>query len=437
MKKNFIRNKTFWTIDKIMGGKIHEYYSKLKSLENVDSDSDYLKQYQQNALNKLVEHAINTTEYYRSNVVNKNFEEFPLIDKNIIRSRQNEFISDFYRNKKLKKMRTSGSTGTPFISYQNTEKRKRVLAELIYYNEKLGYHVGKNIIFLRSFSNKNEILKKPIRLMQNQTLISVKELDDNTIEKLLSRIEKKANNYPLLMSYASTLDAFRDYFKKTKRKYNFNVAGIVSGAEMLYNETREEMEKNFNCKCISRYSNQENGVLGQDYIENNTFLINEAHYFIEVFKLNENSLAEPGEIGRIVVTDLYNFAMPMIRYDTGDIGAIKYIDVEGVKKKAIYNFGGRKIDMVYKADGTILSPHKISVTFWSIPNIRQFQFIQVGPKNYEVILNVEPNFNQESNVEKKLRELLGDSALIRFIYTDDIPTLSSGKRKYIMNKMEK
>mgnify|MGYP001454432837 CR=1 FL=1 len=73
MKKNFIRNKTFWTIDKIMGGKIHEYYSKLKSLENVDSDSDYLKQYQQNALNKLVEHAINTTEYYRSNVVNKNF----------------------------------------------------------------------------------------------------------------------------------------------------------------------------------------------------------------------------------------------------------------------------------------------------------------------------------------------------------------------------
>ena len=107
----------------------------------------------------------------------------------------------------------------------------------------------------------------------------------------------------------------------------------------------------------------------------NTFILNEANYFIEILKENDEP-AEEGELGRIVVTDLYNYAMPMIRYDTGDVGSLKYMEINGVKKKVITNFTGRKIDMVYDVSGRCLSPHKVSVTFWSFPELKQFQFIQ-------------------------------------------------------------
>ncbi|AIF45572.1 phenylacetate--CoA ligase family protein [Virgibacillus sp. SK37] len=431
-----IRNQAFWLVDKLKGGNIRDYYNNLKRAEEIDSFSPLVREKQKKAIEQLIQHSISSTNYYNRCCNGLDFEHFPIINKNIIRNRQNEFISNIFKKDQLITMHTSGSTGTPFISYQNVQKKKRVIAELIYYNEKLGYFVGKNLIFLRSLTAKNKG-SKLLRFLQNLTLINVFELNDNAIDSMLKKIERKSSNGSVLMSYASTLDAFRDYFNQTNRSYSLNVTGIISGSEMLYDDTREVMENVFQCKCISRYSNQENGVLGQDDVENNVFLINEAHYLIEIFKIDEDVLAAEGEVGRIVITDLYNYAMPMIRYDTGDIGAITYVDVKGIKKKCINNFGGRKIDMVYKVDGSILSPHKISVTFWSFTGINQFQFIQLGPRDYKVVLNVASSFNSESQIVERLYKLLGETAEIRFSYVEDIPALSSGKRKYIMNKWEK
>ena len=90
---------------------------------------------------------------------------------------------------------------------------------------------------------------------------------------------------------------------------------------MLFDNTRMSLEQAFHCKCVSRYANEENGFLGQDYTKNNIFIPNRANYYIEILKLDSEESAELNEVGRIVVTDLYNYAMPMIRYDTGDFGA--------------------------------------------------------------------------------------------------------------------
>lgn len=433
---NKIRNQAFWFLDKINGGKIRGFYNEMKTIELMDSESDYVNESQRIAIENLINHAVSTVTFYKKNCYDLSFENFPIINKNIIRNNQDDFISESFNRNELFTMFTSGSTGTPFVCYQNIDKRKRVMAELIYYNEKLGYQVGNKLIFLRSLNERNK-KSKFSSFKQNQTLVNVGELDDIQIHSTLKKVEKLSSKGALLMSYASTLDIFRTYFLNNIHKYDFNITGIISGAEMLHDETRVIMEEVFKCKCVSRYSNQENGVIGQDELENNVFFINEAHYYIEVFKFDKDEPVQPGEIGRIVITDLYNYAMPMIRYDTGDIGAITYAYKNGVKKKVIHNFGGRKIDMVYKTDGTILSPHKISVTFWSFNGINQFQFIQIGPLDYKVVLNVKSSFKDENKVAEKLYDLLGENAKISFEYVNDIPALTSGKRKYIMNQWEK
>lgn len=429
-----IRNKAFWALDRVKGGRIKKSFQELEEFEYMHSDSPKMKEKTDRAIEQLISHAILTTEFYRTNCSQLNFENFPIVDKNIIRSKQQEFLSNKYSEKNTIRMSTSGSTGTPFVVYQNHEKKEKVSAELIYYNNKLGYEVGENFIFLRSLNEQNK-KNKISSFLQNLDLINIGNLNDESIHNILKEIEIKSKNGSTLMSYASTLDIIRDYYNKTQKnyKYKFNIKGIISGAEMLYDDTRNVMEEFFQCKCVSRYSNQENGVLGQDDYKNNEFICNEVHYLIEVFKINEDTLAEPGEIGRIVVTDFYNYAMPMIRYDTGDIGAINYVYINGVKKKVISNFTGRKIDIVYDVNGEILSPHKISVSFWGFSGIKQYQFIQVAPKKYEVILNVNSTFNEEKNVSNKLKELLGESAELQIRYVDNIPTLTSGKRKYIMN----
>jgi phenylacetate-CoA ligase len=433
-----MRSVAFWWLDTVRGSQIKRAYDEIKRFYEMDSSSKELEEYHNKALKKLIKHATTTTEFYKKyDTLGYDLSKFPVINKNIIKENQESFLSSKYKDKKLIQMSTSGSTGTPFVSYQNIEKKRRVNAETIFFNGKAGYRVGRRFIFLRSLTDKTDdsFLRQWI---QNKKLIDIKHLDKKDIEILLDKIRQaNSNKGAVMLAYASTYDAFRDYFKKygTEKVRDIKLNGLISSSEILYDETREVVSKAFGCKCFSRYANMENGMLGQDDPSHpNTFILNEANYFIEILKENDEP-AEEGELGRIVVTDLYNYAMPMIRYDTGDVGSLKYMEINGVKKKVITNFTGRKIDMVYDVGGRCLSPHKVSVTFWSFPEFKQFQFIQKGKTDYLVKINVDGEFNRQDELKEKLLELLGQGANIRIEKVDEIPTLASGKRKYILNKM--
>lgn len=151
----------------------------------------------------------------------------------------------------------------------------------------------------------------------------------------------------MLLSYASTFDVICDYFRRNGHAIaeGTNITGIVSSSEMLFDTTRESIEKAFSCRVFSRYSNQENGIIGQDDSENNVFILNEANYFVEILDFDADVPVPNGTVGRIVLTDLYNKAMPLIRYDTGDIGCLTYVNRNGTRKKAISSFAGRKMSV--------------------------------------------------------------------------------------------
>ncbi|MHA7744963.1 hypothetical protein [Priestia aryabhattai] len=428
------RGIAFWGLDAIKGKIVRKAYEEIKQIDQIDSRSDEVLNYQENALKKLLVHATSTTNFYK-NFEAKNLSHYPVVNKSLIRDCQENFMSDKYSKNNLIKMSTSGSTGTPFICYQNKEKKKRVSAEVIYYSEKAGYSVGGNLIFLRALTEKS---RKSLfhQWIQNETLIDISNLDDKYIERLLSEIKKVSSSGSMILAYASTYDALKDYFNRygASKVGESIITGIISSSEMLFDDTRKSMSNAFNCKCISRYSNQENGIIGQDDTLNNVFLLNEANYIVEILKMSEDKPVVEGEVGRIVITDLYNYAMPMIRYDTGDIGSITLLDRDGVQKKAIVNFGGRKIDVVYDSYGNRLSPHTITNNFWSFPEIQQYQFIQETNTQYTIKINVDGLFKREQELKTLLLKLLGSEADITIQRVNEIPVMASGKRKYVINK---
>lgn len=410
-------------------------YHELNAFDAMDSRSAQLAEHQQSALQKLLQHAVNTTRFY-GNTLGSCLTDFPIINKNIIREQQDRFMSSKYDKTELVAMATSGSTGTPFICYQNRGKKKRVNAEVIHYSEKAGYSVGTNLIYLRAITDKSR-KSRLHQWIQNETLLDISNLDDEHIERFLGDIEKASRIGSMMLAYASTYDALKDYFRRKGHSAvgSSKIHGLVSSSEMLFDDTRVAMSEAFNCRCFSRYSNQENGIIGQDDTENNTFILNEAHYIVEILTMDADEPAVEGQVGRIVITDLYNYAMPMIRYDTGDIGSITYVERNGVKKKAITNFGGRRVDVVYDCHGKRLSPHSITNAFWSFREIWQFQFIQESETQYTVKINVTDEFERRREMEALLLRLLGSEAEITIELVDDIPVLASGKRKYIANKM--
>lgn len=431
----FLRDKLFWFFDRLSGGGIKNALLELEMVEKWDTASPELFEYRGIVLKRLFEHAVSTTRFYEEQPKGELcLENFPVLDKEQIRARQNDFMSSSYERKELTVMKTSGSTGTPFTSYQDAGKKKRVRAEVIYYCGKAGYFIGKNLLILKA-SDESSIKDKIQRWLQNITVLNLGPANDQELRVLLDKMARASVQGSILLAYASTYDLLADYFKRNGSDNSCNLEGMISISELLDDHTRARVEEAFNCSCYSRYSNQENGIIGQDQGDNNVFIINEAHYLVEIFQLERDIPAGEGEIGRIVITDFYNYAMPMIRYDTGDIGAFCYLLQNGALKKAICSFSGRKIDLVYDPDGNILSPHQVSVAMRSVNGIRQFQFVQEGNNTYLVRLAVDQGFTGETGLKEKLQSLLGNRAVISFEYAEDIAPAGSGKRNYIINKM--
>lgn len=430
-----IRYSLFWLLDTLKGSPVKSHYNEIKSIFHTPYSESSIKKKDQR-LSELLQYALETTSFYKKLQINdKNIElcNFPVINKSIIKDDFDSFLSDEYVDKKeiLRKMSTSGSTGTPFFVYQDKKKVLRSKADLIFFYELGNYFVGDRLYFLRIWNQLNKKSKldcwKENYVMSDTTNLS----EDNILRFALSLEADKQEK--VLIAYSSSLETITHHRNSFKGK-DLRVKSIIPGAEALSIQAKNELKEMFNCPVFMRYSNQENGILAQQIDDSDDYYINEASYKIEFLKLEEDIDADENELARVVITDLFNFAMPIIRYDTGDLAKYCYLkDTKGNKKKIIKSIEGRKVDFIYNTSGDLLSPHIITNTMWKYSKyINQFQFIQDTEFGYIVKINNNSAFD-DNELRLDLIQFLGDKANISIEYVNEIPQLASGKRKKIVN----
>jgi phenylacetate-CoA ligase len=325
-------------------------------------------------------------------------------------------------------MSTSGSTGTPFTIGQDENKRKRVLAEIIYFGELCGYCLGDRNAYLRVWTESNKKSKFGA-WKQNLVMIDISKLDRINLENIRT-ILKRDKNLKCILGYATSLDIISKYLLEMNDSPDmFGIEVVISGAEVLNEVTRNNLKKVFNCNVVSRYSNQENGILAQELIDSNFFIINNASYYIEFLKLDSDNYAEIGEQSRMVVTDLFNYAMPMIRYDTGDLAVVE----ENEKyDKVIKSIEGRKVDFIYSTEGKRLSPHVITNNMWNFNKIKQYQLIQEDKSTYVLKLNCSGEIYKDDEIIGTLKRTIGEDANISIKHVEGIPFLKSGKFRTVI-----
>lgn len=421
-----MRRYGFWILDALEGGQVKDHYKEIE--HTFDMGGYNYTDLTDKHLNNLLNHAVNTTEYYSKYKDYNDLKNFPILDKNIIKENQDKIISKEYIGTQLHLMSTSGSTGTPFTIAQDKNKRNRVLAEIIYFGELCGYSLGDRNTYLRVWTEKNKKSKLGA-WKQNLVMIDIAKLDEENLENI-RHILKKDRKLKCILGYATTLDVLSKYLlNKGDIPEMFGVKVIISGAEVLSEATKDNLKKVFGCNVVSRYSNQENGILAQELIDSDYFIINNASYHIEFLKLDSDENADISELSRIVVTDLFNYATPMIRYDTGDLAIVEEHDKYG---KVIKSIQGRKIDFIYDTSGKILSPHAITNHMWNFRNIKQYQLIQEKSNLYRLKLNGSKGIYKDEDIIKTLKSILGSDAEIMIEHVDGIPFLKSGKFRTVI-----
>lgn len=414
---SWLRRAGFWVMDTAKGGEIRAHYNDIR--RKIENNYDTKEE-----LISLLEHAGNTVPFYKD-IKRKDLTDFPVVNKSIYKDNYDSFQSSDYKGKVLHHMSTSGSTGTPFTVNQDANKRKRTIADLIYFNTVSGQYLGDKFIWLHVITENNE-KSKLTSFQQNVIDFDTLHLDENTLENLRELLKKdKALNS--MLGYSSSYDTLVNYLlQKGDKPEMYNLKSIFSVSGLLTPSTKSSLETIFGCPVINRYANQENGVLAQTKPYEDTFRINNASFKIELLELERDKPAKPGQLGRVVVTDLYNFAMPIIRYDTGDLATSE--DNNG-RINNIHSIQGRRIDIIYDTKGNKLTPHTCSVYMRKFSNLKQWQFIQEDAKNYVLKVNGADGVYTTKEFDNTLRPILGADAKLEVRYVDEIPILASGKFK--------
>ncbi|QIC71523.1 phenylacetate--CoA ligase family protein [Acinetobacter indicus] len=428
--KSYFLRKYFWLNDFFHGQPIRKQYRDIASI--IERKKGY-KVRQQLYLKKILSHAIKNTAFY-SQYETIELSRFPVVNKNILRENYNDLCVG-KENIPCQKdnvfiQKTSGSTGTPFAVPQSSNKRERRLAELKYFGDAVGFKSHEKLVHLRVWNNWRAKTKKQI-FWENIIPFDISKMDDASLKDLCNVIVKEKAH--TVRGYASSLDMLAQYAKCHKISFP-QLKLMIAGSEALQDSTRDVVAE-LGVDIISQYANEENGILAQEYPKQpkKIFFLNDASYVFEILKLGSDLPAERGELGRIVITDLFNYAFPMIRYDTGDVGVFGEKD----GRKVLTALYGRRIDLVYDINGSVISPMSLTRIFKDCDYIQQWQFLQQDEKEYEIRLVLTDNADVSIELKRELQLLLGEHANVVFTLVQDIPLLDSRKRKPVVNLWKK
>ena len=203
---------------------------------------------------------------------------------------------------------------------------------------------------------------------------------------------------------------------------------IKTFGEPVGDALRSQAREKWGVPIRDVYSAVEAGYLALQCPEYEQYHVAADVTLVEVLDFNGHPCA-PGEVGRVVVTPLHNFAMPLIRYDIGDYAEVGHSCACGRGLPVLRRIVGRVRSMIMLPGGEIRWPTVgTAIEEMSLP-IAQFQIVQRSVRALEARLVTERRLSSEEEalLAEKLRDHCGAPFDVTFAYVDAIPRGQGGK----------
>lgn len=327
--------------------------------------------------------------------------------------------------------RTSGSTGEPFVEHIADRQMAMEKAAVWRHWGWAGYKFRDNVAIVRSYVPKEGqplIKDDPLR---NFRYYSAYHMDEANTEMYVRDMLKWNPHY--LRGYPSSLEIVANTAERMGAKLP-RLKGLFTASETLTDAQREKMERVFNARVFDWYGLAEQVVSANECDAHQGMHVNPEY---GLWELQKRSYLNDDE-RMIVGTNLRNHAMPLLRYETGDIAVIhkkeNRVCACGRSLPLIKQIRGRKDDIL-TAIGGIPVP---SVNFYSLfreyDSVERFQLIQHEPKRVELrYVAEELNETDRESLQLELRERLGAGMKIELRHTGDFLMNSVGKRRPVLS----
>jgi len=230
-----------------------------------------------------------------------------------------------------------------------------------------------------------------------------------------------------LITYPSNLEALLLYC----REWDIRIPGLTQVhviSEALHPRVRELCRDFWGIDLSYMYNCQEVGYIALQCPDHPHYHEQSENVLVEILDA-EGKPCGTGKSGRVVLTDLHNFAMPLIRYDIGDFAEVGEPCACGRGLPVLNHVIGRVRGMLTLADGARIRPDFGGPYFHEIADIRQYQIIQKSRDTLEVRLVVPGGLNEREtdNLRQLILAQLGHPFELEFSYHEEIPRSTGGK----------
>ncbi len=398
------------------------------------------------AVRRLFFHAYDTVPYYRSLFIThgwhpsdfrslEDLQHLPVLTKADIRANAAALRSSAFDANAVTLKTTSGSTGVPLEIAVNRDSMEWKRACTIRSDEWSGWKLGRRVA--KVWGNpeyRKQGIKGRVRnfLVDRARYLDTIGLDEKRMRAFADSLRRKQPS--LLFGHAHSLYLFACYVKK-HRPSAIRPDGIISTAMLLHDWQRAVIEEAFNCPVTNRYGCEEVSLIACECEQHRGLHLNaDAHYA----ELLDDRPGTEGE-GSLVVTDLTNYAMPLIRYKVGDVVVKSDRRCScGRGLPLIERVEGREADYVLTPGGKLISGISLTENFaLHIRGAAQVQIVQESERFLRLRMVPAADFGPESNwqIEELVREMFGSEMNYDVELLESIPQEPSGKYRFCISKV--
>jgi len=336
---------------------------------------------------------------------------------------------------------TGGSTGEPLTFYQDDNYRAHSSAGFAVLNDLFGMRHGDRTAWFWGSdydSRKHETLRGRIRdrFFNNALFFNTFDLDRKRAIAALHRLRKWKPDF--ILGYVSSLTMMARIAQEEGITLP-PVRGVQTTAEQLTAPQRKLLQDVFGGPVFNRYGSREVGAIAMDCAYHRGLHIITPNNIVEVVD-EEGHPAPPGQVGRIVVTNLHNRAMPFIRYEIGDLGVLSAERCPcGRGLPLLKEVTGRISDVIIAPNGKLLHGEFFTHLFYKVQGVRQFQVIQETLTDLRIRIVPQDEQTDLTEIEAFIRQVVaehGDPAFrLHFEVMDHIPVSPSGKYRFVQSRL--
>ncbi len=416
----------------------------LSSLEKSQYYSrEELRELQSEKLKLIIKHSYENVPYYRrlfkelsltpadfKNV--HDLKKLPFISKQNVKNNPEDFLAVNIKKLFTRKIFTSGTTGSPLKLYRDLHSINFERAIIKREQSWAGFDLGDRKVILRSSPIVPSNVKRPPfwrkDLFQKSLFISAYHLSKENIAYYFNEIKKYKPVALETVPSAGYLMAKLLRCKGLKLDFKY----VFTSSEVLMPHQKKFMEKEFGTRVIDHYGTAER-VSSIGMCEKGSYHIYPEDAVTELVPLKgrEGSFEIAG-------TTLNNFAMPLLRYKTGDIVTLSSEKcLCGRNFERIKSIDGRKTDNFFiTKDGRHISLLSGMLSI-DLNNVIETQLIQedIGKIRVKVVTGDRYSDSDESRLRKSIKNFLGDDINIQVEKVASISRTDGGKFKQFISEV--